>query len=73
MIKINKFFFYLGLFTVNAFRNNWKLMLFSASIIGIPEAISLKDALYLIPCSLGAYLAAILSEYIDYKNASDEQ
>ena len=73
MTKLNKFFFYLGLFTVNAFRYNWKAIVFPTLIIGTIMSLLFYDAWLFIPAFIGGYLAQIHSEYTDYKNATNEQ
>jgi uncharacterized membrane protein len=73
MRKINKFLFCLGLFTVNAFRYNWRAIVFPTLIIGTAASWFFGTAWQFIPSFIGSYLAVIHDEYIDYKKVKNAQ
>jgi len=71
MTKLNKFFFYVGLFTINAFRYNWKLMILLTFIVGTASSLLFRDPWQFIPAFIGSYLTLMIAEYFDYKNATN--
>ena len=73
MNKINKFLFFTGLFTINAFRYNWVEIIYATLIVGTATSLLFWDAWQFIPAFIGAYLGVIHNEYIDYKKESNEQ
>jgi hypothetical protein len=73
MTKINKFFFFLGLFTVNAFRYKWKGIIISTLIDGLAMSLLFRDPWLFIPAFIGVYLGQIYIEYIDYKKVKNAQ
>jgi hypothetical protein len=72
MRKINKFLFYTGLFSINAFRYNWRAIVYPTLIVGILVSLFFGNAWYFIPSFIGSYLAGIHTEYVDYKNQTNE-
>lgn len=72
MIKLSNFLFYLGLFTINAFRYNWLKIFIITTIVGIIPVLIFKSPWQFIPSFIGAYLAELHNEYVQFKNESNE-
>lgn len=72
MTKLSIFLFYLGLFTINAFRYNWLKLLIITIIVGITPVLIFKSAWHFIASFIGAYLAELYNEYVQFKNESNE-
>lgn len=72
MSKINKFLFYTGLFTINAFQYNWKAIIYPTVICGTAMALLCWNAWLFIPSFIGSYLACVHDEYVNYKKATND-
>lgn len=71
MIQLNKFLFLLGLFTINAFRYNWKAIVIPTALVGSLVSMYHQSAWHYVPCFIGSYLAGVHTEYMSYKKAND--
>lgn len=67
MIKLSNFLFYLGLFTINAFRYNWLKIFIITIIVGIIPVLLFKSLWQFIPSFIGAYIAELYNEYVQFK------
>lgn len=72
MTKLNNFFLYLGLFTINAFRYHWDAILIPTLIVGGAVSLITGSPWQLIPAFMGSYLAQIHDEYKQFKKENDE-
>jgi hypothetical protein len=72
-LKVTNILFYIGLFTINAFRHNWDGIIIPTAIVGIPASLYFGSAWHIIPSFIGSYLACIHDEYVKYKNVTNEQ
>lgn len=73
MINLNNFLFYLGLFTINAFRYNWAAILITTLIVGGAMLLITGSPWHIIPAFIGSYMALIYDEYKQFKKENDEQ
>lgn len=71
MSKLNNFFYYLGLFTVNAFKHNWDAILVPTAIVGTVMLLIVGLPSLFIPAFIGSYLAQIHNEYKQFKKFKD--
>lgn len=72
MNRLNNFFFYLGLFTINAFRYNWDAILIPTVICGAVISLIAGSPWHFIPCFIGSYLAALYEEYKLHKIGTND-
>ena len=72
MSKLSNFFFYFGLFTINAFRYNWDAIVIPTLTCGAIASFIAGSALLFIPAFIGSYLAQIHSEYKRFKRHTNE-
>lgn len=73
MSKITNFLFYLGLFTINAFRYNWDAIIIPALTCGAIASFIAGSAWLFFPAFVGSYLAQIYNEYKRFKRNINEQ
>lgn len=61
----------MGLFTINAFRYNWKVIIIPAIIAGSAFSLIHQSAWHYIPTFIGSYLAGLHAEYVNYKQSNN--
>lgn len=71
MVQINKFLFFLGLFSINAFKYNWRAIVIPTGLVGSLVSMYHQSTWHYVPCFIGSYLAGIHTEYMNYKKAND--
>lgn len=69
---MKNFFYYLGLFTINAFKHNLRPMVIATIIIGSIMSLVFRNAWHFIPCFIGGYVSMIWLEYIEYKKKCNQ-
>lgn len=72
MNKLSNFFFYLGLFTINAFRYNWKAIVLTTLGVGAVSSLATRSAWHFIPVFIGVYIGALYVEYKQFKRHNNE-
>lgn len=72
MTRISNFFFYTGLFTINAFRYNWKAIALTTLVVGTIAALVGRSAWSFIPVFVGVYAGVVWAEYNQFKQENNE-
>lgn len=73
MKRINNFVFYLGLFNMNVFKEQWKPMLITTAIVGTASTLVSRDPWCYYTSFMGWYLSAMVDQLIIYKKQTKQQ